>query len=218
MRYPPEHKHATRERILDAAARLFRRDGFSATGIDAVMAEAGLTAGAFYGHFKSKDELLHASMEHFFATQQGMREQGLDGLVGLEWVEALVDRYLSIEHMSDPEHGCVLPALTPELSRATASVRSVYQEQIVGWAQQLMQLLQVDEPELEQDELRSLALGAIAAMVGGLSIARVMPNSDRAAAMLQGARRLARAAIRSGTGGHAVTSNIARTTGVGAAR
>ena len=58
MRYSKEHKEQTRQRILEAAGRVFRRGGYSATGVDAVMADAGLTAGAFYRHFDSKEHLL----------------------------------------------------------------------------------------------------------------------------------------------------------------
>ncbi len=206
MRYPPDHKEATRLRILDAASRLFRRDGYTATGIDSVMAEADLTAGAFYGHFDSKDDLLHATMESFFEQRRSHREDGLDGFAGLEWVEALIDRYLSVEHLSDPENGCILPSLTPELSRATAQVRDAYQGQILQWAQQLGQVLEAGNPDMTDEDRRSMALGAIAAMVGGMSIARAMPDSERAELMLQGARRSARAALRGELGTEASPS------------
>src|SRR3954447_25446538 len=57
MRYSSEHKKQTRRRILDAAAILFRRHGIDGVGVDAIMREAGLTHGGFYGHFASKEEL-----------------------------------------------------------------------------------------------------------------------------------------------------------------
>ena len=61
MRFPKDHKAKTREKILDAAATVFRRDGFAGAGVDAVMREAGLTAGGFYAHFPSKDAVAVAS-------------------------------------------------------------------------------------------------------------------------------------------------------------
>ena len=57
MPYTPEHRLATRERILASARRLFNRNGLSEVTIDAVMASAGLTRGAFYNYFNSKEEL-----------------------------------------------------------------------------------------------------------------------------------------------------------------
>jgi AcrR family transcriptional regulator len=58
MRYPPDQRQKTRERILSAAADLLRGRGIAATGVDQIMAAAGLTAGGFYSHFRSKDALV----------------------------------------------------------------------------------------------------------------------------------------------------------------
>ena len=66
MRYPADHKQQTSQRILNAASTLFRSRGYDATGIDAVMASADLTAGAFYAHFRSKEDLLAHSLEFAF--------------------------------------------------------------------------------------------------------------------------------------------------------
>src|SRR2546430_17165679 len=63
MRYPPGHKQRTHERILDTAARLFRKHGYAATGVDAVMTSAGLTAGGFYAHFRSQQVLLAEALD-----------------------------------------------------------------------------------------------------------------------------------------------------------
>ena len=61
MRYAPEHNEATRERILEAASRLFREHGIAAVGLAKIMAEADLTVGTFYTHFKSKEALAPGS-------------------------------------------------------------------------------------------------------------------------------------------------------------
>src|SRR3954453_22974220 len=58
MRYPKDQKQATRERILEAAARRFKQDGIDGAGVAAVMSDAGLTNGAFYNHFTSKEDLV----------------------------------------------------------------------------------------------------------------------------------------------------------------
>ena len=58
MRYSKDHKQATRQRILEAAGRRFKEDGIDGAGVAAVMSDAGLTNGAFYGHFTSKEDLV----------------------------------------------------------------------------------------------------------------------------------------------------------------
>src|SRR5215510_6633107 len=62
MRYAKEHKAETRQKILEAAGRLFREHGYDGVGVDAIMAEVGLTAGGFYSHFKSKQALFAEAM------------------------------------------------------------------------------------------------------------------------------------------------------------
>src|SRR4051812_50166651 len=56
MRYPKDQKQATRQRILQAAGRRFKQDGIDGAGVAAVMSDAGLTNGAFYAHFTSKED------------------------------------------------------------------------------------------------------------------------------------------------------------------
>ena len=58
MRYEPEHKTQTRDRIVRNAARKLRAEGLSGPGVASVMKASGLTVGGFYKHFRSKDELL----------------------------------------------------------------------------------------------------------------------------------------------------------------
>src|SRR5215211_5659517 len=58
MRYSKDHKQATRRRILDAAGRRFKQDGIDGSGVATLMSDAGLTNGAFYAHFESKEDLV----------------------------------------------------------------------------------------------------------------------------------------------------------------
>ena len=85
MRYPHGHKEKTRARIVEAAGRVFRREGYHAAGIDQVMAEAGLTAGGFYAHFASKEALLSEALEHAAAELNGRHERALDSLSERDW-------------------------------------------------------------------------------------------------------------------------------------
>src|SRR3954454_21977211 len=92
MRYAKDHKQATRQRILKAAGRRFKRDGIDGAGVAAVMADAGLTNGTFYAHFKSKEDLV----ANVLADQLRAQCQSLDALpAGRAGVEKLVRLYLS---------------------------------------------------------------------------------------------------------------------------
>src|SRR5208337_3926131 len=92
MRYPAGHRERTRAKILRAACRVFRRQGYHAAGVDKVMEEAGLTAGGFYAHFASKEALLAEALAP--AAAGALRDEPIEHLTGRAWAEAFVERYL----------------------------------------------------------------------------------------------------------------------------
>lgn len=200
MRYSPQQKEQTREKILGAAYRAFCRDGYSATGVDAVMVEAGLTAGAFYRHFKSKEELFGKAIMGCFDERRQFLEEGLEGLSGLAWIEGMINRYLSPEHLSAAEFGCPLPALMPELNRACPSIQEGVQKQLLGWAGAVERAIEAEQSEAESSRdvprlhakaRQRLALSLLSTLIGGMILARTFGASVRAEAVLRGARSLA---------------------------
>src|SRR3954453_1547427 len=106
-RYGKEHKQGTRRRIIDAAGRRLKRDGIDGSGVATLMADAGLTNGAFYAHFDSKQQLVAS------AIAEQLREQR-DAYSGLS-LEEIVRAYLSIEHRDDRAGGCPSAALLDEI-------------------------------------------------------------------------------------------------------
>src|SRR3954468_23105365 len=95
MRYSKDHKQATRERIGKAAGRRFKKDGIDGAGVAVVMSDAGLTNGAFYAHFESKEDLV----ANVLADQLRAQREGFDGLPpDREGLEAIVRLYLSPQH------------------------------------------------------------------------------------------------------------------------
>lgn len=170
MRYPPGHKAETRQRILSAAETAFKRKGFQGCGVDAVMAEAGLTAGAFYRHFESKEHLFAEVLSKALAANQEHREEGLDDLEGADWVEGLVRRYLSSEHHGQVEHGCPIPALASEVSRATPRTQQALHDGLEEWRDQIARRL-----PLPAEEASRLAHQLVATMVGAMTLARSLP-------------------------------------------
>src|SRR5438128_12223564 len=110
MRYAPEHNDAARERILEAASRLFREHGIAAVGLAKNMAEAGLTVGTFYTHFKSKEALLRETLLQSLDARHEVIEQALHGAE----LETVVRAYLSPAHRDAAGTGCPVAALASE--------------------------------------------------------------------------------------------------------
>ena len=122
MRYAPEHNEATRERILEAASRLFREHGIAAVGLARIMAEADLTVGTFYTHFKSKEGLLR---EALLRSLQARHEE-LDQVVRGGDFEMAVRAYLSPEHRDAIGTGCPIAALASEVARHPRATRHTF--------------------------------------------------------------------------------------------
>src|SRR4051795_12221909 len=123
MRYAKDHKQATRRRILDAAGRRLKQDGIDGAGVAAVMSDAGLTNGAFYAHFASKEDLV----ANVLADQLQARRQSFDAQhpdrVG---VEAFIRAYLSPEHRDQRADGCPSAALLDEIVRRPPATKKVF--------------------------------------------------------------------------------------------
>ena len=171
MRYPADQKQRTKQRILDAASTLFRSRGYEATGVDAVMASACLTAGAFYAHFRSKEDLLAESLDFSFCHSGGAWSKRLANLKGPEWVRKFASTYLSKAHRDNPDEGCPMPALAPEIARIGGPSREVFEQYLRGL---------VDKVGHETG--RENAIPAIALCVGGLMLSRAVGDpklSDR---------------------------------------
>ena len=122
-RYGPEHKEATRRRMIETAGRRFKSDGIDGSGIATLVADAGLTNGAFYGHFRSKDDLV-ASVVARQLEDQVARVNALPA--GVESVVAFLDEYLSPTHRDDAAGGCPSAALLDEIGRCDEATKQAY--------------------------------------------------------------------------------------------
>ena len=126
MRYPPEQKEMTRRSIMEAATKLFRERGYHAAGVDAIMAEAGLTAGGFYAHFKNKEALLQAIIEASPEITAACMPESVRELQGVEWIRATGEWYLSPENRDNPERACPVPCLISEIGRQGEETRAAF--------------------------------------------------------------------------------------------
>jgi TetR/AcrR family transcriptional repressor of nem operon len=187
MRYPQGHKAETRARILGAAGAAFRARGFAATGVDEVMAEAGFTAGAFYKHFSSKQDLLTATLgASGKASRQGLLA-GLEDAQGPALLRAVAARYLSRTHRDAAALGCPLPALSAEVTRSGPGPRGQVQEYLEALLREVAHRVP-PAPGLSPED-RVLATAAV--LVGGLLLARAVPDDALSERILRASRRLA---------------------------
>src|SRR3569833_3462579 len=128
-RYEKGHKEETRRRILDVAARRFRERGLSPAGLAGIMAEAGLTNGAFYIHFESKQDLIRAVLDDAL----GRREQVWRKLDEADSdLTAMIDRYLSARHRDHPGGGCPTAAMVAEVAREPAATRATFTRRLAA--------------------------------------------------------------------------------------
>ncbi|MHA6493506.1 TetR/AcrR family transcriptional regulator [Pseudomonas borbori] len=168
MRYSGDHKAQTRQRIVEEAARRFRRDGVSATGLQVLMKALDLTHGGFYAHFKSKDELVEEALRH---CAKEVDEVTSDSLSGDQPLATFIRRYLSKAHRAEPAQGCPLPTLSAELGQRGQA--SVVTDEVVS-----TRLAQIGS-HLADEKHAALALSA---MVGALMLSRSVADpqlSDR---------------------------------------
>lgn len=175
-------KAETRARILRAAGALFRRHGIDAVGVDAVMREAGLTHGGFYGHFSSKEALAADVCAGSLARSATRWAAIADSHGKREALERIVRAYLDPAQLEAGEHGCVLPMLGPELARRAAP-RPALTEAIGGMIEVLARCL-----PRRRRPARERAMAGLAAMVGAVVLARLSSDPALAREILAAAR------------------------------
>jgi len=171
MRYPKDQKQATRQRILEAAGRRFKQDGIDGAGVAAVMSDAGLTNGAFYAHFKSKEDLV----ANVLADQLRTQRQGFDGLPSdRAGLEAIIRAYLSPEHRDQCADGCPSAALLDEIVRRPAATRQAFTDEQLATADEIAARLDPADAEAARTD----ALTLLGLMVGTLQLSRALTDRD----------------------------------------
>jgi TetR/AcrR family transcriptional repressor of nem operon len=168
MRISKQKAAENREKVVAAAAKLFRERGLEGVGVDALAEAAGLTHGAVYSHFKSKDELAAQAVRQ--ALHQSMNEwQALtQGLAGAQAFEKLLKVYVSRSHRDDPAAGCSVAAIGGDAPRSAGELRGVFSE---GVAQFIDILTTVSDGDTAAGRRRT-AIARGAAMLGAVVMAR----------------------------------------------
>jgi AcrR family transcriptional regulator len=171
MRYSKGHKQATRQRIVEAAGRRFKQDGIDGAGVAAVMSDAGLTNGAFYAHFASKEDLVANVLADQLRAQRHRFDAAPPDRAGLE---AIVRAYLSPQHRDQCADGCPSAALLDEIARRPAATRRVFTDELMGVIDDIASRL--DPPDAEAGRTDALTLFGL--MLGTLQLARALTDRD----------------------------------------
>ncbi len=184
MRYRPEHKVETHQKIVKDASRRVRAEGITGAAVSAVMRDAGLTHGGFYKHFESKDELVMESVsEAFQETADRLAHVGEQSQPQTAW-KAIVKAYLSPELCDHVEHGCPMTALAPELARADKAMKAQIFEELKKYKSRMLPFM----PGQRTADKECAFFSIFSTMVGAIEIARMLPEPAMREKVLASAR------------------------------
>ncbi|MFK8328752.1 TetR/AcrR family transcriptional regulator [Pseudomonas sp. BJa5] len=173
MRYATDHKEHTRQKLLESSGALAKRGGFNATGVAGLMKAIGLTGGAFYNHFPSKDDLFTEIVRREL-SHSPMAQQPIDR----ERLGRCLEQYLTLAHVHNREGGCAIPALGAEIAQAPLPVREEAEHWLCNLQQAWAQTL--GDPDL--------AWALLSQCVGALLIARMLASEARQQEVLKASR------------------------------
>lgn len=163
-------KEESHERIVSAAARAIRRSGYDGTGVADIMKEAGLTHGAFYAHFASREAMLAEAANRACAEAAAATADVVAKVPPEQALTSLLQAYLSPQHLAQVELGCPLAALGSETPRQAPEVRRVTTRHIKA----MIDLVARQSPDWGQPGAHERALATVATMVGTLLLARAV--------------------------------------------
>ena len=180
MRVSKEHKEKIRAEILEAAGQGFREEGYGGLGIDGLARRAGLTSGAFYGHFSSKDEAFKEAVVKGLADYAGGVKE-FETKHGADWPEKFIDYYLGEDHRKDLACSCAVPGLSAEVMRAGDEVKKAYEKELIKIADNIAAGF--------KDENRDKAWAFMALLTGAVLMARSASSEKTAEDITAAARK-----------------------------
>jgi TetR/AcrR family transcriptional regulator, transcriptional repressor for nem operon len=167
LRYSAEHKNEARTKILGAAGRGFRRLGYGGIGVDGLAKEAGVTSGAFYGHFPSKSEAFTAAaVAGLVELREGI--ESLQKTSGDAWLESFVDFYMSVRRTCEMGESCALQSLTLDVARADKATKRAYEAELLN----VVEAVAIGLPNGTLPSRRKSAWAILSMLSGGVTLAR----------------------------------------------
>jgi TetR/AcrR family transcriptional repressor of nem operon len=184
MRVTREKAAANRERIVDAAAALFRAKGYDGIGVADIMKAAALTHGGFYGHFDSKDDLV-AEASRRTMTRSAAKWRRVVADAPEAPYAALIAHYLTPRHRDDASHGCAFAALGTDAARGGRGARQTFEDGL----RPMLDILTKAVPGRSKAARRRKAVAAMAALVGALTLARAVADKTLSDEIIDAVRR-----------------------------
>jgi len=178
MRYEKGHKDVTRRRIIDVAGERFREHGVAAVGLAGIMGDAGLTNGAFYSHFESKEDLVEAVLCNALERREQTLRNAAESPAGLE---ATIRDYLSPRHRDHPGRGCPTAALVAEIARHPKATRNAFTDKVSTFISLIATQLHAGSAAAR----RRNAVAIYGIMVGTLQLARAVNDKSLSDEILQ---------------------------------
>ena len=165
-------KEASHERIVEAASRAIRRSGYGGTGVADIMKEAGLTHGGFYAHFESRDALLAEAGDRAGAEGVALAARVAAAAPAGQAVQAIMQAYLSQQHIAAIETGCPVCALGSEMPRQAPPVRRAATIHI----KEMIDLIARQLPDWGQPQAHEQAMVLVSALIGTTMLARAVDD------------------------------------------
>jgi len=186
MRYEPDYKARTRQKVLAEAAKTLRSEGLQGMGVASVMGKAGLTHGAFYAHFESKDDLVAETIKAMILEARGKFDKVTADLAPADALRAYVEFYLSPRHRDNALSSCPLPWIANDVARLGDVSARRYGATIAGLAELLAARLRaLGRPDADA----AVAAGSVVAeLVGALTLARAVEDKAQSDAILADSR------------------------------
>lgn len=181
MPYSAQHKAHSREKILHAAVNLFAFRGYDQVSLDELMQEAGLTRGAFYAHFNSKQELYAEAI--LTAAKTSAFGKAKDKVCETDEIQKLVNGYLSEAHVNEEIQPCHLAFLVSDVAKREPQIRRTYTQVFKGLSQLMQQHF---SPSNEQQ-----AMALVAMMIGGVAVGRAIDDEKLRSQLLETCRQVA---------------------------
>ena len=184
MRVSKAQQAKNREQVVAAAAKLLRERGIEGIGVDALAKAAGMTHGAVYSHFASKEELAAAAVRQSAdeIRENWIADAGGEGSPGM--LNRLVRSYVSRAHRDQPGTGCPMAAMGPDATRHGKDVRRAFADATLAMIDVVANASAGETPEARRDE----AIAAISSMVGAIVLSRIVEEqtlSDRILAVVR---------------------------------
>lgn len=182
MRVSRVQAEENRQNVINVASRLFREHGFDGIGLKDLMENAGLTQGAFYKQFASKDDLAaqasRRALESAFGRWKDAAAAHPEDPLG-----AVIAFYLSAEHCAERMDGCPVVALGSDAARQGADVKASFEVGI----REYLELLGRWVDDANDDEPSSKTLAILSTMVGAVLLSRAVNDEHLSKRFLQAA-------------------------------